>query len=403
MLPIMIRSSSSSPLTKHVLPSVKLGRACLTWEELQILSKEDDTDTLELGSEMGLVLIDFVSCMKLYPDWNRAMWLDVTNASVGVVEVRVDCKSVFAWEWHKLPVTTVELESGMDMTEAVRVTVDAKSASLNVFCPTGVKALVSLFCSCCREEKGKVGLLAAIEAWSSSTPCCAEREVVGGSVCQIREGRDESAAEVDEAVAAVPEVCIILWSGELLWLWSWWKWWGWGEGEWVGDRFRASENTRFRTLPESMRSGWRGGEGGGRGGGREGDLNKNKMREKWIHKIHNTTTRSSTNQRWPTQCHNQNLNQPTVTHTMSQPEPQPTNGDPHNVTTRTSTNQRWPTQCHNQNLNQPTLTHTMPQPELQPTNADPHDVITRTSTNQRWPTQCHNQSLNQPTLTHTMS
>lgn len=105
---------------------------------------------------------------------------------------------------------TTELESGMDTTEAVRVAVDAKSASLSTFCPTGVKALVSLFCSCCREEKGKVGLLAMIEVWSSSSaPCCVERDAVGGRVWELRRGREESTAEVEE-VAAGPEFCMTL-------------------------------------------------------------------------------------------------------------------------------------------------------------------------------------------------
>lgn len=52
---------------------------------------------------------------------------------MGVADVRVDV------------VCLVEgAEPGIDMTEAVRVAVDAKSASLSVICPTGVKALISL-------------------------------------------------------------------------------------------------------------------------------------------------------------------------------------------------------------------------------------------------------------------
>lgn len=54
----------------------------------------------EFGSEieLGLALVVDDSCMKLHPDWSIVMCLDVMNASVGVVEVRVGvvCKLVWA-------------------------------------------------------------------------------------------------------------------------------------------------------------------------------------------------------------------------------------------------------------------------------------------------------------------
>lgn len=44
------------------------------------------------------------------------------------------------------------MDPGMEITEGVRVTVEARSSSLKVVCPTGVKALGVLFCIC--RERG---------------------------------------------------------------------------------------------------------------------------------------------------------------------------------------------------------------------------------------------------------
>ncbi len=60
----------------------------------------------------------------------------------------------------------------------------------------------------------------------------------GGRVCEMREG-----VEGEASVLAVRPAA--RWSGDQR---------GCVTGEWVGDTYRGSENTRERTLPDSRRS-----------------------------------------------------------------------------------------------------------------------------------------------------
>lgn len=126
---------------------------------------------------------------------------------------------------------------GMDMMEAVRVSVDIRSLALRADWWTGVKALISLFCRW--RVRGKVGRrgMAGVSSWGTCSPEEEEEEGTGGRVWEEREGGPGLASA---AAAAAP--CIARCSGEL--------WWGAGEVLPLG----GSVSTRLLTLPDSMRS-----------------------------------------------------------------------------------------------------------------------------------------------------
>ncbi len=64
---------------------------------------------------------------------------------VGVLEVRV---GVVCGEGGVVLEIVVVPDPGIEITDAVSVIEEAWSSSVRVDCPTGVKALGSLFCSC---------------------------------------------------------------------------------------------------------------------------------------------------------------------------------------------------------------------------------------------------------------
>lgn len=109
----------------------------------------------------------------------------------------------------RAPKDEAEELPGMERTEAVSVSVETRSSSLRADCPTGVKALVSLFWRCrVRGNVGRRGMM-GVTSWLT---CCGgaggrvweEREVGVGSLAgaEVREEEEEEAP------------CMALWRGE---------------------------------------------------------------------------------------------------------------------------------------------------------------------------------------------